>query len=85
MEVKMKKLLVITVIGTMCVSTVLAQTNVLQQGSTVGFRVNDDRAGTIQNAFTVALSMAVLINDNKNPDYNLDVTFGKFIGKEEKQ
>jgi hypothetical protein len=58
----------------MGISAVLAETNVLQQGSTVGFRLNDDRGGTIQNAFTVALSMAGLINDNSNPDYLLDVT-----------
>jgi hypothetical protein len=70
----MKKLLAVAVIIMMCVPTVLAETNVLQQGSTVGLKVNDDRGGTIQNAFTVALSMAGLKNDNTHPDYNLDVT-----------
>jgi hypothetical protein len=61
MSYKMKKLFAIAVIGMMGISAVLAQTNVLQQGSTVGIKVNDDRGGTIQNAFAVALSMAGLI------------------------
>jgi hypothetical protein len=70
----MRKLFPIAVIGMMCVSTVLAQTNVLEQGSTVGFRINVDRSGAIQNAFTTALSTAGFRNVNNNSDYNLDVT-----------
>jgi hypothetical protein len=70
----MRKLFPIAVIGMMCVSTVLPQTNVLEQGSTVGFRINADRSGTVQNAFTTALSAAGFKNVNNNSDYNLDVT-----------
>ena len=70
---KMKKLWAVSVIGIMCLSAVFAETNLLKQGSTIGFRVNADRSGTIQNAFTTAFSAAGLKNDSNNPDYLLNV------------
>jgi hypothetical protein len=70
---KMIKFFAIAVIGMMCVSTIFAETNVLQQGSTVGFKINVDRSGTIQNAFTVALSAAGFKNVSTHSDYNLNV------------
>lgn len=69
----MKNLLALSVIGMMCVPAVLAQTNVLEQGSMVSISVNDDRSGTIQNAFTTALSAAGFKIDNNNYGYQLDV------------
>jgi hypothetical protein len=70
----MKNLFAIAVIGMMCVSSVFAETNVLEQGSTVGFKINNtDRSGTIQNAFTVALSAAGFKNVSTHSDYNLNV------------
>jgi hypothetical protein len=68
----MRNLFVIAVIGMMCVSTVLAETNLLQQGSTISFRLNIDRSGTIQNAFTTALSAAGFKNVSGNSDYLLN-------------
>ena len=69
----MKKLWVVSVIGIMCLSTVMAQNIVLEQGSTIGIKIKTDRNGTIQNAFATALSAAALIIDNNNPGYLLNV------------
>ena len=70
----MKKLLALLVIGMMCISVLLAQTNVMEQGSAVSIKVNTDRNGTIQNAFATAISAAGLINDSNSSDYLLNVT-----------
>ena len=69
----MKKLWVVSVIGIMCLSTVMAQNNLLEQGSTIGLNINTDRNGTIQNAFATAISAAALVIDNNNPGYLLNV------------
>jgi hypothetical protein len=70
----MKKLLALSILGMMCVPSVLTETNVLKQGSTIGIRINTDRSGTIENAFTTALSAAGFIIDKNNSDYLLNVT-----------
>ncbi|MCL2185804.1 MAG: hypothetical protein FWB86_08140 [Treponema sp.] len=62
----MKKIIAISIIGIMCVLNVLAE-------STFSFRVNTDRNGTIQNAFTTALSATGLKNVSNNSDYLLNV------------
>ena len=70
----MKKLWPIVIIGMMCVPALSAQTDVLEQGSPISINVNTDRNGTIQNAFTAALSGAGFIIDNNNGGYQLNVT-----------
>ena len=70
----MKKLWVIPVIGMMCASGALAETNVLEKGSTVSIRVNADRGGVIQNAFTAVFFAAGFNIDSSNSGYLLDVT-----------
>ena len=69
----MKKLWVIPLIGMMCLPKVLAETNVPEQGSTVGIKINADRGGVIQSAFSAVLIDAGLINNNTHYDYLLDV------------
>jgi hypothetical protein len=69
----MKKLLLIAVIAMICVVNVLAETNVLEQGSAIAFRINSDRDGMIQNVFTRIIGDAGLKTDNDNSDYLLNV------------
>ena len=69
----MKKLLAMSLIGMMCITAVFAETDLLEQGSTIGFSVNEDRSGIIQNAFTSALSAAGFKIVSNNAEYLLNV------------
>ena len=69
----MKRLWAVLIISIICVPAVLAEKNLLEQGSAVGFKINTDRGGTIQNAFITILSAAGLKNVNNNFDCLLDV------------
>jgi hypothetical protein len=63
----------------MCVPSVLADNDVLEQGSTIGIRINTDRNGTIRNAFTTVLSSVGLKIDNNNSGYLLDINLTPLI------
>ena len=69
----MKNYLSMAVIFMMCVSAAFAENALLEQGSTVGIIVNDDRGGIIHSAFTMVLLAEGFMINNNNPDYLLNV------------